>query len=91
MYNDPDVERIRRSHLNDLENVVPWFIITYIWLTTGPSLWIAKILIRTFVFARITHTFSYALFPQQPMRVISFFFGYGIMLYEIVSSLLYYC
>ncbi|KAH0951114.1 hypothetical protein HN011_003330 [Eciton burchellii] len=67
-YTDPDVERVRRSHLNDLENVVPWFMITHIWLTTGPSLWIAKILIPTFVFARIAHTYAYALFPQQPMR-----------------------
>jgi glutathione S-transferase len=89
-YTDPDVERVRRSHLNDLENVVPWFMITHIWLTTGPSLWIAKILIPTFVFARIAHTYAYALFPQQPMRVIVFFIGYGIMLYEIFNSILYY-
>ncbi|RLU15994.1 hypothetical protein DMN91_011752 [Ooceraea biroi] len=91
VYNDADVERVRRSHLNDLENIVPWFIITYLWLTTGPSYWMAKTLIQTFVLARIVHTFSYAVCPQQPMRAISFFVGFGTMGYEALTTLLYYC
>lgn len=89
-YNDPDVERVRRAHLNDLENILPWFIITYIWLTTGPSVWLAGLLIRTFVFARIFHTLVYALFPHQPSRVITFLFGFFITGYEAFSSLMYY-
>ncbi|GAB1863360.1 glutathione transferase [Camponotus japonicus] len=35
VFNDPDVERVRRAHRNDLENVLPWFIITYLWLGCG--------------------------------------------------------
>lgn len=89
-FTDPDVERVRRSHLNDLENIVPWFIITYLWLTTGPSPWFAKILIQTFVFARIAHTFSYAVYSQQPMRVLSFLVGFAVVGYEAISTLLYY-
>jgi glutathione S-transferase len=89
-YDDPDVERVRRAHLNDLENVVPWFLITYIWLTTGPSVGLAKILIRTFVCSRIAHTLSYAVLSQQPTRAISFFVGFGIVGYEAITSLLYY-
>lgn len=89
-YDDPDIERVRRSHLNDLENVLPWFIITYIWLTTGPSIWLAGILIRTFVISRIIHTLVYAVFPQQPARFLSFFFGYCITAYEAFTSLLHY-
>ncbi|KAG7198183.1 hypothetical protein KM043_005597 [Ampulex compressa] len=90
VYDDPDVERVRRAHLNDLENIIPWFLITYLWLTTGPSVWLARILFQTFTFARLIHTLVYAIFPQQPLRAISFFVGFGVMGYEAVSTLLYY-
>jgi len=90
VYDDPDVERVRRAHLNDLENIVPWFIITYLWLETGPSPWLAKTLIRTFVLSRITHTISYIFLSQQPMRAISFFVAFGIMGFEAFKTLLYY-
>ncbi|KAI4476927.1 hypothetical protein M0804_013107 [Polistes exclamans] len=89
-FDDPDIERVRRNHRNDLENILPWFIITYIWLTTDPSPWLAGMLIKSFVISRILHTLSYAIFPQQPARVLSFGFGYSIMVYEVFSSLLYY-
>ncbi|KAI4495512.1 hypothetical protein M0802_008726 [Mischocyttarus mexicanus] len=89
-YDDPDIERVRRNHRNDLENILPWFIITYIWLTTGPSYWLAGILIKSFVVSRIIHTLSYAVYSQQPTRALSFFAGYCIIGYEAISSLLYY-
>lgn len=89
-FNDPDVERVRRAHRNDLENVLPWFIITYLWLGTGPSIWLAKILIPTFVLARIIHTISYAVIPQQPTRMIVFFIGFAITGYQTFSTLIYY-
>ncbi|XP_011158662.1 microsomal glutathione S-transferase 1 [Solenopsis invicta] len=90
-FDDPDVERVRRAHLNDLENVVPWFIVTYLWLGTGPAPWLAKTLIRTFVFSRVFHTISYAILPQQPTRVISFFVGFAITGFEALKTLMYYC
>ncbi|XP_070151218.1 microsomal glutathione S-transferase 1 [Polyergus mexicanus] len=89
-YNDPDVERVRRAHLNDLENILPWFVITYLWLGTGPSPWLAKMLIQTFVLARIFYTISYVIMKQQPTRVIIFFVGFGITFYQAFSTLLYY-
>ncbi|KYM88087.1 Microsomal glutathione S-transferase 1 [Atta colombica] len=90
VYNDPDVERVRRAHLNDLENVLPWFIITYFWLGTGPSPWLAKTLIQTFVLSRIGHTISYVIFQQQPLRAITFAVAFGITGYETFKTLLYY-
>ncbi|XP_012062588.1 PREDICTED: microsomal glutathione S-transferase 1-like [Atta cephalotes] len=90
VYNDPDVERVRRAHLNDLENVLPWFIITYFWLGTGPSPWLAKTLIQTFVLSRIGHTISYVIFQQQPLRAITFAIAFGITGYETFKTLLYY-
>ncbi|XP_014608043.1 PREDICTED: microsomal glutathione S-transferase 1-like [Polistes canadensis] len=89
-FDDPDIERVRRNHRNDLENILPWFIITYIWLTTDPSPWLAGMLIKSFVISRILHTLSYSIFAQQPARILSFACGYSIMIYEVFSSLLYY-
>lgn len=87
---DEDVERVRRAHRNDLENILPWFFMTLIWLTTGPSYWTAMILIRGFVLSRIVHTFVYAIWAKQPHRAIAFFVGYGITIYQAISTLIYY-
>ena len=57
--NDPDVERVRRAHLNDIENIIPFVLIAAIYLTTGPSLGTAKLLFRIFTAARYIHTFVY--------------------------------
>ncbi|XP_015122738.1 microsomal glutathione S-transferase 1 [Diachasma alloeum] len=87
---DPDIERVRRAHRNDLENILPWFVMTAIWLTTGPAYYWAMILIRTFVAARIVHTLVYAVVPKQPHRALAFFVGFAITIYEAVSTLMYY-
>ncbi|XP_003696883.1 microsomal glutathione S-transferase 1 [Apis florea] len=88
--NDPEIERVRRAHLNDLENILIWYIVTFVWLTTNPSIWLASLLIRTFVIARILHTLVYAIFAKQPHRVIAFFVGYATTLYQAVNILLFY-
>ncbi|KZC04399.1 PREDICTED: microsomal glutathione S-transferase 1-like [Dufourea novaeangliae] len=87
---DPDVERVRRAHLNDLENIPIWYIVTLLWLTTGPSTWLAGILIKSFVIARIVHTLVYAVYPMQPYRALAFFVGLGITIYQAISTMLYY-
>ncbi|XP_012260668.2 microsomal glutathione S-transferase 1-like [Athalia rosae] len=90
-FDDPDVERVRRCHLNDLENVVPWFLATFLWLSTNPSTWLAGILIRSFVISRIVYTIVYALVPlPQPSRAITFFVGFLITAYMATSTLLHY-
>lgn len=89
-YDDVDVERVRRSHLNDLENILPWVAITYIYLGTAPSNWMAGLLIRTFVLSRIGHTLSYAVFPKQPFRAIAFFAGFAITAFEAAATVSHY-
>lgn len=89
-YNDPDVERVRRAHLNDLESIPIWLVVTLIWLTTNPSTWLAANLIRAFVFARIVHTFTYAIWPMQPFRAIAFFVGHSVTTFEVVTTLIAY-
>ncbi|KAF7993505.1 hypothetical protein HCN44_010100 [Aphidius gifuensis] len=88
---DENVERVRRAHRNDMENIFPWFIITAIWLTTGPCSVVSPWLIRTFVIARIFHTIFYAMLAKQPYRAILWLTGYGITIYEATMTLIYYC
>ena len=88
--NDTEVERVRRAHLNDLENIPIWYIVTFAWLTTGPSAWLATMLIRSFVIARFGHTISYAILAKQPHRALAFFVGYFITAYQAISTVMHY-
>ncbi|XP_023294795.1 microsomal glutathione S-transferase 1-like [Lucilia cuprina] len=80
--NDPDVERVRRAHLNDLENIMPFMLIALAYIAVGPKPLVARLLIRFFALARILHTIVYAFRPiPQPIRAIVFFIGFFITLY----------
>lgn len=71
---DPDVERVRRAHLNDLENLVPFFAVGFLFVLTDPNVYEGTILIRIVAWARILHTIVYAVYPiRQPARGICFF------------------
>lgn len=56
---DEKVERVRRAHLNDLENIVPFLGIGLLYSLSGPDLSTALIHFRIFVGARIYHTIAY--------------------------------
>ena len=56
---DPDVLRVKRAHLNDLENVLPFLALCPLYLATGPSEWLAGALIRLFAAARVAHSVFY--------------------------------
>ncbi len=58
-YDNADVERVRRAHRNDLENILVFFVISALYLLTGPAVGTAKNLFRAFVAARYSHTFVY--------------------------------
>jgi len=77
----PDVERVRRAHLNDLENVLPFLILCPLYLSTGPSVWLATQLIRAFAAARVLHTIVYINVVPQPSRGLCFAVGFGINMY----------
>ncbi|XP_045504443.1 microsomal glutathione S-transferase 1-like [Colias croceus] len=72
-YDDPDVERVRRAHLNDLENIPVFWVLGALYLTTGPSAATAITLFRVYAAGRILHTIVYAVTPiRQPARAIAF-------------------
>lgn len=80
-----------RAHLNDLENILVFFVVALVYLTTNPSVFLATTLIRLFTVARLAHTFVYAIVViPQPARALSFGVGYIITIFMAVSSILHY-
>uniref|UniRef100_A0A1I8PY83 Microsomal glutathione S-transferase 1 n=1 Tax=Stomoxys calcitrans TaxID=35570 RepID=A0A1I8PY83_STOCA len=80
--NDPDVERVRRAHLNDLESILPYLLIALAYVASGPNATTARILFCLAATGRILHTAVYAFRPvPQPSRAISFFLTFTITIY----------
>ncbi len=71
---DETVERWRRAHQNDLENILPFLIIGFLYVLSGPSYGLAAFLFIIFTAARLLHTASY-IAQLQPWRTISFEVG----------------
>lgn len=72
-FDDPDVERVRRAHLNDLENIPAFWVLGGLYLTTGPDPEVATWLFRVYVAGRVLHSLVYAVKPvPQPSRGIAF-------------------
>ncbi|NXQ30381.1 MGST1 transferase, partial [Alaudala cheleensis] len=86
---DPDVERARRGHLNDLENIVPFVGIGLLYALSGPELSSALLHFRIFTGARILHTFAYLIPLPQPGRGLSWAIGYIVtfsMAYNVLKA-----
>ncbi|KAK7095194.1 microsomal glutathione S-transferase 1-like [Littorina saxatilis] len=74
---DPTVERIRRCHQNDLENVVPFTLIGLLYVSADPDPDRAINIFRIFAASRFLHTASYLLPLPQPSRATCFIVGWG--------------
>uniref|UniRef100_UPI0037E7FADE microsomal glutathione S-transferase 1-like n=1 Tax=Semicossyphus pulcher TaxID=241346 RepID=UPI0037E7FADE len=87
----PDVERVRRCHQNDLENIVPFVVLGLLYALTGPELSAALLHFRLFAGSRIFHTVSYVCPLPQPCRALSWMLGMLTtlsMAYRVLSSVL---
>lgn len=90
-YDDPDVERVRRAHLNDLENIPVFWVLGALYLTTAPSAWLATTLFRVYTAGRVIHTLVYAVKPlPQPARGIAFGIPLMITFYMGVKVIMHY-
>ncbi|XP_068892968.1 microsomal glutathione S-transferase 1-like isoform X1 [Tenebrio molitor] len=88
---DDKVERIRRAHLNDLENISVFYVIGFIYTLTNPSVAWATLLFRVFTAARFIHTFVYAVFVvPQPARALSWATGFLITGYMAFKSIMHF-
>lgn len=87
-YVNERVERVRRCHQNDIENIAPFFILGALYVTTNPAYGFALNLFRTFTAARFIHTFVYLNQVPQPSRALAFFVNMicnWYMVYAVVS------
>ncbi|KAL3870635.1 hypothetical protein ACJMK2_038683 [Sinanodonta woodiana] len=83
--NDPDVERVRGCHHNDLENVIPFVLIGLLYILTDPNPWYAKMHFRIFTVARLFHSVAYLKPLPQPSRALGWLLGYIVTLSMGVS------
>ncbi|XP_050503337.1 microsomal glutathione S-transferase 1-like isoform X2 [Diabrotica virgifera virgifera] len=68
------VDRNRRAHLNDLENIPFFIIISFLYLLTDPSVGSTKLIIRIYVLSRILYTFTYTIL-KSAIRIPMFQLG----------------
>jgi len=88
-YGDQDVERVRRNHLNDLENIPAFLFLGLLYVLTNPNPVTALWHFRVFVASRFVHTFVYQFAIPQPSRALSFTVGVGVCISMAVQVLMY--
>jgi uncharacterized MAPEG superfamily protein len=82
---DEDIERVRRAHRNDLENVLTFLFVGFVFVLLRPPLAAARIYLWGFLAARVLHSIFY-IRSMQPHRTIAFAVGAVLMGAMIVHS-----
>ncbi|XP_043534242.1 prostaglandin E synthase-like [Chiloscyllium plagiosum] len=72
---DPDVERCRRAHRNDMECIYPFLFLGVLYCFLDPSPSIARIHFRIFFLARLLHTVAYLFALKAPTRSLAYTLG----------------
>lgn len=83
---DSQIERVRRAHLNDLENLVPFFVVGYLYALTDPSPLAAKTYYLGYLVARVLHSAFY-LGAKQPHRTIAYTVAMVLLLVMLGETL----
>lgn len=82
------VDRIRRIHLNDLENI-PFFLAAgFLWVLTKPSLLEAQIVLYAYVITRLLHFAAYLSARSHDVRAMLWTPGSLIIIYMAVRTLM---
>jgi glutathione S-transferase len=69
------VDRSRRMHRNDLENIPAFLACGLLFVTAGPSLLLANILMYAFVVTRLAHSIAYATRQSHEVRATFYTIG----------------
>lgn len=75
------VDRSRRMHRNDLENIPAFWVAGLLFVLTDPALWLAQGLLYGFVLARLLHFMAYATQQSHEMRATFYTMGSLIVIY----------
>ena len=85
---DERVERIRRIHQNDLENL-PFFLVAgLLFVLAEPSLWLARLLLYGYVVSRLLHFAAYLTARTHDVRAMLWTLGSVILIVMTVMALL---
>ena len=84
---DDRVDRIRRIQLNDLENL-PFFLVAgFLYVLTGPPLWLAQVLLYGYVVSRLLHFGAYFTGQIHDIRATFWTIGSLILIYMTGAAL----
>lgn len=81
------VDRSRRMHRNDLENIPAFWIAGLLFTAADPALWLAQTLMYGFVAARAAHALAYATRQSHEVRASFYTIGSLIVVYMAAHAL----
>lgn len=81
------VDRSRRMHRNDLENIPAFLAAGLLFVAVGPSVLQAQILMYGFVVARLLHAIAYATKQSHEVRATFYSIGSLIVIYMALYTL----
>jgi len=81
---DEYVERSRRMHRNDGENIPMFLVAGLLFVMTQPPLWLAQVVLYGFVLARLGHFWTYIAAKGHEPR--AFFFSVGSLIIMGISG-----
>lgn len=84
------VNRVKRAHANDIENIVPFLILGFMYVAIKPEPAMAIWLFKMFAGARYAHTIIYLFHVRQPARFLAFLVGLAVnifMAYQVIITL----
>lgn len=74
------VERSRRMHRNDLENIPGFWVAGALFVLTGPPLWAAWLFCGGFVLARAGHAWAYSTAQNHETRATFYTVGSALVI-----------
>ena len=84
---DPDVERSRRMHRNDLENIPGFVFAGFVFVAVSPPYPLAVACFAGFVLARALHAWAYASAQSHEVRATFYTAGSLIVIFMALWSL----
>ena len=78
------VERSRRMHRNDLENIPAFLAAGLLFVLVDPPLWLAQLTMFGFVLARVAHGIAYATAQSHEVRATLYTIGSVMTAYMAV-------
>ncbi|WP_204114097.1 MAPEG family protein [Shimia biformata] len=81
------VDRSRRMHRNDLENIPGFWMAGFIYVVIGPPVLLAQILFYGFVVARMLHAWAYVTAKSHEVRATFYTVGSLIVIFMAIHAL----